>query len=108
MLDSGERHTVGTGGMKVWESSSVHGWELKSQKWVKLPSGSRREEEETNNEMLGTVSGRTGRGAGAGKETETVPSESLEKSGRRGKVCGESEGVLSSMIINYKRNKSKS
>lgn len=49
-----------------------------------------------------------GEEAGAGKETETVPSESLEKSGRRGKVCGKSEDVLSSMIINYKRNKSKS
>lgn len=41
----------------------MRGWGLKSQKWVKLPSGSRRDEEETNNEMLGTVSGRTGRGS---------------------------------------------
>lgn len=41
----------------------MRGWGLKSQKWVKLPSGSRRDEEGTNNEMLGTVSGRTGRGS---------------------------------------------
>lgn len=48
--------------------------------------------------------------AGAERETRMAPLpwESLEPSGQKGKAYGESEDVLSSMTISYKRNNSKS